>query len=121
MVTGAGSGLGAALTKLLTASGARVMMAELIPNKALDIAESLRGGPGKVRVVECDVANPEAAQGAVDETISAFGKIDVLINNAGTDLTCSIEELSPPQWDRVTRTAPWSTTCRTTSIRPRSA
>lgn len=64
----------------------------------------MRGGPGKVRVVECDVANPEAAQGAVDETISAFGKIDVLINNAGTYLTCSIEELSPPQWDRVIQT-----------------
>jgi NAD(P)-dependent dehydrogenase (short-subunit alcohol dehydrogenase family) len=104
LVTGAGSGLGAALCKLLSASGAHVMMAEIHPNKALDIAESLRGGSGKIQVVECDVGNEESARRAIDETVSAFGKIDVLINNAGTDVTCSIEELGFEQWDRVMHT-----------------
>ncbi|MDQ9170468.1 SDR family oxidoreductase [Oxalobacteraceae bacterium R-40] len=104
LVTGAGSGLGAALCKLFASSGAHVMMAEIQPNKALDIAESLRGGPGKIQVVECDVGNAESAQRAIDETVSAFGKIDVLINNAGTDVTCSIDELSLEQWDRVIHT-----------------
>jgi NAD(P)-dependent dehydrogenase (short-subunit alcohol dehydrogenase family) len=104
LVTGAGSGLGAALCRLFASSGAHVMMAEIQPNKALDIAESLRGGPGKIQVVECDVGNAASAQRAVDETVSAFGKIDVLINNAGTDVTCSIDELSLEQWDRVIHT-----------------
>lgn len=104
LVTGAGSGLGAALCKLFASSGAHVMMAEIQPNKALDIAESLRGGTGKIQVVECDVGNAESAQRAIDETVSAFGKIDVLINNAGTDVTCSIDELSLDQWDRVIHT-----------------
>ena len=104
LVTGAGSGLGAALCRLLASSGAHVMMAEIQPNKALDVAESLRGGRGKVQVIECDVGNAESAQGAIDETVNAFGKIDVLINNAGTDVTCSIEELSLQQWDRVMHT-----------------
>jgi NAD(P)-dependent dehydrogenase (short-subunit alcohol dehydrogenase family) len=104
LVTGAGSGLGAALCKLFASSGAHVMMAEIQQNKALDVAESLRGGPGKIQVVECDVGNAESAQRAVNETVNAFGKIDVLINNAGTDVTCSIEELSLEQWDRVIHT-----------------
>lgn len=104
LVTGAGSGLGAALCKLLASSGANVMMAEIQPNKALDVAESLKGGRGKVQVVECDVGNPESAQRAIDETVSAFGKIDVLVNNAGTDITLSIDEISVEQWDRVIQT-----------------
>lgn len=104
LVTGAGSGLGAALCKLLSSSGAHVMMAEIQPNKALDVAESLKGGRGKVQVVECDVGNPESARRAIDETVNAFGKIDVLINNAGTDVTLSIDELSLEQWDRVIQT-----------------
>jgi NAD(P)-dependent dehydrogenase (short-subunit alcohol dehydrogenase family) len=104
LVSGAGSGLGAALCKLLASSGAHIMMADIHANKALDVAESLRGGRGKVQVVECDVANPESAQRAVDDTVSAFGKIDVLVNNAGTDVTLSIEKISLSQWDRVIQT-----------------
>jgi NAD(P)-dependent dehydrogenase (short-subunit alcohol dehydrogenase family) len=104
LVTGAGSGLGAALSTLFATSGAHVMMADIHPNKALDVSELLREARGKVRVIECDVGNEESARRAIDETVSAFGKIDVLINNAGTDVTCSIEELSLAQWDRVMHT-----------------
>ncbi|MGV3740999.1 MAG: SDR family NAD(P)-dependent oxidoreductase [Burkholderiaceae bacterium] len=104
LVTGAGSGLGAALCKLLASSGANVMMAELQPNKALDVAETLRGGRGKVQAVECDVGDVDSARRAIDETIASFGRIDVLSNNAGTDVTCAIEELSFEQWDRVMHT-----------------
>lgn len=104
LVTGAGSGLGAALCTLLASSGAHVMMAEIQPNKALDLAETLRGSRGRIQVVECDVGDAESARRAVDETISAFGRIDVLVNNAGTDVTCPIGELSYEQWDRVMHT-----------------
>jgi NAD(P)-dependent dehydrogenase (short-subunit alcohol dehydrogenase family) len=104
LVTGAGSGLGAALSTLFASSGAHVMMADIQVNKALDLAESLRGSRGKIRVIECDVGNEVSARAAVDEAVGAFGRIDVLINNAGTDVTCSIEELSLPQWERVMHT-----------------
>jgi NAD(P)-dependent dehydrogenase (short-subunit alcohol dehydrogenase family) len=104
LVTGAGSGLGAALCKTLSAAGANVMMAEINLNKALDVAESLRGGKVKVQVVECNVGNAESTRQAIEETVKAFGKIDVLINNAGTDVTCPVEELSLEDWDRVMHT-----------------
>ena len=80
------------------------MLAELDANKARKVAESLQGSSGKIQIVECDVGNAQSAQRAVEETINAFGKIDVLINNAGTDVTCSIEELSLQDWDRVMHT-----------------
>jgi NAD(P)-dependent dehydrogenase (short-subunit alcohol dehydrogenase family) len=50
------------------------------------------------------VGDAAAAEHAVNETIETFGRIDVLINNAGTDVTCSLDELSLSDWDRVIHT-----------------
>lgn len=55
----------------------------------------------QAQAIALDVGDPVAAQQAVDTTIQGFGKLDVLANNAGTDKTCSIEELSYSDWDRV--------------------
>jgi NAD(P)-dependent dehydrogenase (short-subunit alcohol dehydrogenase family) len=104
LVTGGASGLGAALCKALSESGARVMVGDIRRDRAEAVAQSLRGDGVAIQTVECDVGNPDSAQLAVGATMEAFGAIDVLINNAGTDKTCSIEELSFEDWDRVMRT-----------------
>jgi len=108
-ISGGASGLGAALCKVLSASGANIMVGDLNRERAQAVAESLRdrdgdGGIARVQATQCDVGDPDSAQLAINAVIETFGRIDVLINNAGTDKTCSIEELSIEDWDRVMRT-----------------
>jgi len=104
LVTGGGSGLGAALCRTLVQSGANVMVGDYKYDNARAVAESLRSENGSAQSMEFDVSDPASAERAVASTIEAFGRIDALVNNAGTDVTAPIEELSYEQWDRVMRT-----------------
>lgn len=112
-VTGGASGLGAALCRVLSEAGASVMLGDLNRERAQAVAESLRNrgdgdaegkGIARIQATQCDVGDPDSAQRAIDAAIETFGRLDVLINNAGTDKTCPIEELSVADWDRVMRT-----------------
>jgi len=73
LVTGAGSGLGAACAAMLTAAGGKVVIADLNPPK----------DPGAARFVKADVTDETSMQGAVDECVRAFGAIHGLVNCAG--------------------------------------
>lgn len=103
-VTGGASGLGAALCNMLAASGAKVIVGDLKKDRAEAIAESLRAGDVQAHAIGFDVGDPQAAAQAIDEAIEKFGKLDVLINNAGTDITLSMAEMSTDQWLRVINT-----------------
>ncbi|MDB5797588.1 MAG: family oxidoreductase [Paucimonas sp.] len=103
-ITGGASGLGAALCRALNAAGANIMIADLHEDRAATVAQSLRQGPGQVQSIGCDVGDPESAQRALAAAVEAFGGLDILINNAGTDKTCSVEELEVADWDRVMKT-----------------
>lgn len=102
LVTGGGSGLGAALCRVLAESGANVMIGDYKRDNAKAVADSLSSSP--VQSMEFDVGDPVAAERAIAGTIEVFGRIDALINNAGTDITVPVDELSYEQWDRVMRT-----------------
>lgn len=104
LVTGGASGLGAALSEHLALKGAAVMVADIDEARSRQLAHSLCERNCQVEVVHCDVGNASDAENAVHKTISNFGKIDVLINNAGMDVTCSLCELELEQWERVLRT-----------------
>jgi NAD(P)-dependent dehydrogenase (short-subunit alcohol dehydrogenase family) len=104
LVTGGASGLGAALCHVLSSSGANVMVGDLNLDKAQTVSDLLQESAGKVQAIGFNVGDPAAAERAVDETIARFGRLDILINNAGTDKTCSIEELEYSDWDRVMKT-----------------
>jgi len=80
VVTGASSGLGDRFARVLSAAGASVVVAA----RRLDRLEALVGELGDdALAVECDVADPDATQTLVDRTIERFGRVDVLVNNAG--------------------------------------
>jgi NAD(P)-dependent dehydrogenase (short-subunit alcohol dehydrogenase family) len=99
LVTGGASGLGAALSHVLTEAGAQVMVGDLNHDKAFRVADLLR-----THAIAFDVSDPEQAQKAIEDTVKQFGKLDVLINNAGTDVTCSLDEVEIADWERVMRT-----------------
>jgi NAD(P)-dependent dehydrogenase (short-subunit alcohol dehydrogenase family) len=104
LVTGGASGLGAALCHVLSACGADVMVGDINLDKAQTVASLLESSPGKVQAIGFNVGDPIAAERAISETVERFGRLDILINNAGTDVTCPISELEYGDWDRVIRT-----------------
>jgi NAD(P)-dependent dehydrogenase (short-subunit alcohol dehydrogenase family) len=103
-VTGGASGLGAALCSMLAASGAKIVVGDLKKDKAEAMAESIRAGDVQAHAIAFDVGDAQSAERAIDEAVEKFGKLDVLINNAGTDITLSMAEMSTDQWLRVINT-----------------
>lgn len=104
LVTGAGRGLGAAIARRLAASGARVAVADLQPHLAEACARSIDPGGAGALPLALDVADLASARSAVEAVCECFGGLDVLVNNAGTDVTAPIDELSFEAWDRVLAT-----------------
>ena len=104
LITGGASGLGAALAEHLAFEGASVMLADIDEAHAEHQAAILRKQGHNVDAVHCDVGNVDDTESAVHKTIACFGKIDVLINNAGIDVTRSFYEMELAQWENVLRT-----------------
>jgi NAD(P)-dependent dehydrogenase (short-subunit alcohol dehydrogenase family) len=105
-ITGGASGLGAALCSVLGASGANIVVGDINEDKAASVAHLMgnSGAQSQVHAIGFDVGDPQAAERAVNQAIEKFGKLDVLINNAGTDVTLPIAELTPAAWSRVINT-----------------
>src|SRR3954454_20455566 len=103
IVTGATSGIGASVTRMLLAEGADVLLVAR-DQARLDAAAADRGaadaGAVTARTATCaaDVTDPEAAAGIVGACESAFGRVDVLVNNAGTMPVTPLAELSDGDW-----------------------
>jgi 2-hydroxycyclohexanecarboxyl-CoA dehydrogenase len=98
IVTGAGRGIGRAIAEKLTAEGATVVVSDVDADTARSTAEAL-GGKAVGR--HADVADRDSVAALVDETRSRFGRIDVLVNNAGWDKVGPFVESDPADWDRI--------------------
>ena len=98
LVTGAASGIGKAIAERLVAEGACVAIADLDLEKAQATAQEL-GGPDKAVGVAVDVSDEQAVKKAVDETLLAFGGLDIVVNNAGLSLSKSLLETTEKDWD----------------------
>ena len=83
IITGGNSGVGAATAIKFAAEGAKVVITARREAPLLEVAEKIRAAGGEVLPVVSDISKAEDAKRVVEETLKAFGKIDVLINNAG--------------------------------------
>ena len=98
LITGASSGIGAATARAAVAAGYRVALAARSTDRLAALAEEL-GGPDRAIAVACDVADHTAQQAMVAATLAAFGRIDVVLANAGIGSTAAgIETGDPDNW-----------------------
>jgi NAD(P)-dependent dehydrogenase (short-subunit alcohol dehydrogenase family) len=98
IVTGAGSGIGAALSRALAAAGARVVCADLDVAAAGRTAAALAGS---ARAAELDVTDGAAVQALVDDVVDEHGRLDLMFNNAGITFIGETQDLTLAQWDAI--------------------
>jgi NAD(P)-dependent dehydrogenase (short-subunit alcohol dehydrogenase family) len=101
LVTGAGSGLGEATSRVLARHGMAVVAADISEPGAERTAAAILDDGGDALAVPLDVRDPASAEAVVAAAIERFGRLDVLVNNAGTDVTAAFEEIDAAAWDRV--------------------
>lgn len=83
IVTGGGAGIGRAISETFAGAGASVVVSDLKKETAEEVAKAINDAGGKAIALACDVTDEEARQKLVDETVKQFGKISILVNNAG--------------------------------------
>lgn len=101
VITGASSGLGEASAKLLSREGASVVLGARREDRIRSLADELTGSGGKALAVTTDVTHRDQVKGLVAAAVNAYGRIDVMINNAGLMPQSPIERLKIDEWDRM--------------------
>ena len=104
LITGGGSGIGLACAKLFLEAGATVSIAGRDKKKLDDRAKELRGGE-RLSCHAADIADPDQAKSMVQAVENKFGKINILVNNAGTNIKDrTFRQLTPEVWQKMIRT-----------------
>ncbi len=103
LVTGAGSGIGRATALLFAKNGAKVAINDLAPARAAETLELVKAAGAEGLCVPGDVSRAAEAEKMVADTVRAFGRIDILINNAGIILPGRVDDMSEDDFDRVMR------------------
>jgi NAD(P)-dependent dehydrogenase (short-subunit alcohol dehydrogenase family) len=103
LVTGASRGLGRAIAELFAVEGARVVLVDLKQSWAQTAANELNAQGGTTMGIGCDVSDQAAVQAAVDQTVAAFGSLDVLVNNAMWNRYEPVADITPDTFDRMMR------------------
>lgn len=100
-VTGAASGIGLALTEALLAKGANVMMADVDGPGLAEAIAKLGGASDHLSSTLCDVRDPKAVQDAADLTLRTFGKVHIVMNNAGVGLAGRSGAIDLKDWQWI--------------------
>lgn len=101
IVTGGGSGIGAAIARALASRGGHVVVADIDEAAATAVATELRNGHGSATPVRVDVADRDAVHDLVMRTHAEHGRLDALFNNAGIGAAVPFEDLTPEHWRRT--------------------
>ncbi|MFI6735073.1 SDR family NAD(P)-dependent oxidoreductase [Nonomuraea sp. NPDC050451] len=102
LVTGGSRGIGAAIAKELADAGAAVALTYVQGvDQAREVAKRIEADGGRAAVIQADLARPESAAEAVEQTVRELGRIDILVNNAGFLAYGPLAEVSATELDRV--------------------
>jgi NAD(P)-dependent dehydrogenase (short-subunit alcohol dehydrogenase family) len=103
IVTGAGSGIGAATARLFASEQAVVVAADLDEASAAQTARDIEAGGGRALAQTVDVGDQEQTSALADRVVRDLARIDVLVNNAGVSAVGDVAETTPEAWDEVMR------------------
>jgi NADP-dependent 3-hydroxy acid dehydrogenase YdfG len=101
VITGASSGLGEATARLLSNEGAIVVLGARRADRLRSLADELISQGGKAVAMTTDVTQRDQVQKLVDAAVQAYGRIDVIINNAGLMPQSLLQQLKVDEWDRM--------------------
>jgi meso-butanediol dehydrogenase/(S,S)-butanediol dehydrogenase/diacetyl reductase len=101
IVTGAARGIGAGIASDLAEKGAHVVIADLNADAAQQTASKISSAGGSAIAVAVDVSSRKSVQAMIEETISRFGRLDVMFNNAGISQTCPFLDVAEEDFNRI--------------------
>src|SRR6202041_2855219 len=102
LVTGGSRGIGAAIAKRLAVDGAKVAITYTQgKDAAASVVKEIERAGGKAIAIQADAADADAGKAAVEKTVATFGRLDVLVNNAGTAIPKTFVETTREEMDRV--------------------
>src|SRR3989304_2590322 len=102
IVTGAAQGLGEAICRRLAKEGANVALADINQRQAEKVAGEIASETGAAALaLACDVTSPAQVTAAVDAVVAEFGRLDLMVANAGIVIAGGVEEFDPEKWRRV--------------------
>jgi gluconate 5-dehydrogenase len=101
IVTGAGSGLGRAISEAFVQFGAHVALVDVDEAAAIEVAEGIAAEGGTAVPIRCDVSDPAGVEAAVDRAIEALGDLHILVANAGIGDRAQAVDMTFDQWRRV--------------------
>jgi NAD(P)-dependent dehydrogenase (short-subunit alcohol dehydrogenase family) len=101
VITGAGSGIGRAMSLQFAREGARILAGDVNGEAAQATADAVAAEGGTCAAFTVDVVQPEQVRAMIEQAISAYGRIDILCNNAGIGSTTDVVACEPDEWDRV--------------------
>jgi NAD(P)-dependent dehydrogenase (short-subunit alcohol dehydrogenase family) len=101
IVTGSGRGLGAAIARGLAAHGSAVVVCSRTHEEAEAVAQQIRDEGGVATATTLDVRDRESCAALLDTALSAYGRLDVLVNNAGIDIITPAEDVDDEQWTQI--------------------
>jgi meso-butanediol dehydrogenase / (S,S)-butanediol dehydrogenase / diacetyl reductase len=101
LVTGAGSGIGRAIVVLFAREGAKVVVADVSEADGKNTVDLIKKEGGDAFFVLGDVSKPASVKMMVEKTVERYGRLNVLVNNAGVESTGSVVDVTEENWDRV--------------------
>lgn len=101
LITGAARGQGETEARLFAQEGAKVVLTDVLVEQGQQVAASIQSGGGEATFVQLDVSNPEEWTEVVRHTVQTYGRLDILINNAGIAQRAGLQETTVADWDRL--------------------
>lgn len=99
IITGGGNGIGKSTCEYMAQLGGTIIVADIKEDDAQKVAQGIKKNGGEALAMKVDVTQKAEVEKMVADTLKAYGKIDILFNNAGTDIKGHITELKEETWD----------------------